>query len=50
MKYVYMAVIGACVGYIANHFRWPFALTAVTAFLINILAFLVARLVQEDRR
>ena len=50
MKYVYFMVIGACVGYIANHFNWPFALTAVTALLVNTLAFLVARLVEEHRR
>jgi preprotein translocase subunit SecF len=50
VKYIYMAVTGACIGYIANHFHWPFALTAVTALLVNTLAFLVASLVDEDRR
>ena len=50
MKYVYIVVIGSCLGYIAKHFRWPFAVAVAAILLVNTLAFLVAHLVEDDRR
>jgi hypothetical protein len=50
MKYVYMAMIGTCLGYIANHFHWPYTVTVAAALLVKTPAFLVARLVDEDHR
>jgi hypothetical protein len=50
VKYVYIAVICGCLGYIAKHFHWPYPVTFAAALLVFTLSFLVARLVEEDRR
>jgi ABC-type transport system involved in cytochrome c biogenesis permease subunit len=45
MKYVYIIVIGVCMGFIA-----PFSVALAAALMVYTAAFLVARLVEEDRR
>jgi hypothetical protein len=50
VKYVYMSVIGLCIVYIAKHFHWAFGVVVVAGLLVYTLAFLVARLVDEDCR
>jgi hypothetical protein len=50
VKYVYIAVIGSCLGYMAKHFHWPFGVAISAILLVYTLAFLVARLVEDDRR
>lgn len=50
MKYVYLIVIGICMGFIAEHLHWPFAVALAAVLMVDTAAFLVARLVEDDRR
>jgi hypothetical protein len=50
VKYIYIIVIGVCIGFIAEHFHWPFAVALAAVLLVDTAAFLAARLVEEDRR
>jgi hypothetical protein len=45
-----MAVIGLCIVYIAKHFHWPFGVAIVSALVVNTFAFLVSRVIEDDRR
>ena len=50
MKHVYVSVISACLGYIAKHFHWSYLIAVALILMVNTFAFLVARLVEEDRQ
>jgi ABC-type spermidine/putrescine transport system permease subunit I len=50
VKYVYIIVIGVCIDFIAERFHWPFAVALTSMLMIITVAFLVARLVDEDRQ
>jgi hypothetical protein len=50
VKYVYIMVMGACLGYIASQFHWPYGVTIAAVLLVNSAAYLAACLVDEDRR
>jgi hypothetical protein len=50
VKHVYIIVISACLGYIAKHYHWPYLIAVALILMIITFAFLVARLVEDDRR
>jgi hypothetical protein len=50
MAHFYIVVISACVGYVAKHFHLPFGVAAAVVLAVTTFAFLVARLVEDDRK
>jgi hypothetical protein len=50
VKYLYIIVIGICVGFIGEHYHWPYLIAIALILMVNTFAFFVAGLVEDDRR